>query len=665
MFNTSENPFDVQRKIQIPESAQLIFVADMFVEDYVGGAELTSEALIDSSPVNVFKLHSKDVTLDLLHAGHKKFWVFGNWTQLDLKLIPTIVGNMSYAILEYDFKFCRYRSPELHLEKEGHECDCENHIHGKITSAFYYGAMGLYWMSERQMMKYQEMFPFLAEKDNIVLSSVFSAQTLEKIRALREGISQSEKEKWIVLNSPSWVKGAANAQTYCEENNLEYEQIWNLSYDQTLATLAAAKGFVYLPAGSDTCPRMVIEAKLLGCELKLNDYVLHHTEEWFNVDDLQSIEDYLLAAPSVFWNSIKRYMEYSPSISGYTTTYNCVKQEYPFEKSIQSMLQFCDEVCVVDGGSTDGTLERLAEIAYPTLADKSQYVDIATQTLNNGELPEKFGDLVAAIRVKVIKRDWSHPRHAIFDGMQKAEARKMCTKEFCWQMDSDEIVHQEHAAKVKDLCVSVRGVDLICLPVIEYWGSVDKVRIDVTPWKWRLSRNRPYITHGIPSTHRAIDEYSQPYAMEGTDGCDMINLETGEPIPCLNFWNNDMEKLRQAALQNSPEAIEQYQQLFNVVTQQLPSVFHYSWFDIERKIKLYRDYWQNHWNALYNKSTEDTAENNNFFGIPWSDVTDEMIKERAKELSEKTGGWIFHQPWNGQCLPHITMQLNQPDLMQQ
>ena len=33
---------------QLEPEADIIFVADLFVEDYVGGAELTSEALIEA-----------------------------------------------------------------------------------------------------------------------------------------------------------------------------------------------------------------------------------------------------------------------------------------------------------------------------------------------------------------------------------------------------------------------------------------------------------------------------------------------------------------------------------------------------------------------------------------------------------------------------------------
>ena len=40
----------------------IFFVSDMFVEDYVGGAELTSEALIKGALLPVFKVHSRMVT---------------------------------------------------------------------------------------------------------------------------------------------------------------------------------------------------------------------------------------------------------------------------------------------------------------------------------------------------------------------------------------------------------------------------------------------------------------------------------------------------------------------------------------------------------------------------------------------------------------------------
>mgnify|MGYP003661552119 FL=1 len=104
---------------------------------------------------------------------------------------------------------------------------------------------------------------------------------------------------------------------------------------------------------------MVIEAKLLGCKLDINDNVLHKDEIWFKTEDPFDTEAYLYAARDRFWKGIKAAWEWRPTISGYTTTLNCKRHEYPWTESIDSLLGFCDEVVVVDGGSTDGTWETL------------------------------------------------------------------------------------------------------------------------------------------------------------------------------------------------------------------------------------------------------------------------------------------------------------------
>lgn len=633
-MNFSDQVF-INPNLTINKDADVIFVADLFEEDYSGGAEMTSEAIIRESPFKVQKVHSRDVNLATLSQGVSKFWIFGNFSQLNPELIPSIVANLKYSVLEYDYKYCRFRSPEKHAASSGSPCDCHEQMSGKLISAFYYGSQALWWMSEVQKEKYLTLFPFLSEKDNIVLSSVFSKHTLGTLQTLRSSVQGSERKGWIVLGSQSWVKGFDAAKAWCESNGKDYEVVWDLPYESLLAKLASAEGFVYLPAGGDTCPRMVIEAKLLGCQLHLNDDVQHKNEAWFATDDLQSIQDYLYTSPELFWKAIRAIVEKKPTISGYITAYNCERQGYPYVQSIRSMLQFADEVCVVDGGSTDGTWETLT-------------------TLSASD---------PRVKIKQVPRDWSHPRFALFDGMQKAEARSMCSGEFCWQMDSDEIVHEDDAAKISDLCSKMpRNVDILCLPVIEYWGGPDKVRADIQPWKWRLSRNLSHITHGIPVHLRRQDKLGS-YAAQGTDGCDMIHKETGEIISHLTFHTEESERVRIAAVSGNYEAISVYQDWFNKVIENIPGVHHYSWYDMSRKMSLYKNYWTRHWNSLFNGSLEDTAETNMMFDVPWSEVTENMIKERAKLLSEKTGGWIWHRKWDGRTTPHIVVKKSQPKLM--
>ncbi len=631
------SPFDSGPQISIPEEADVVFVADLFVQDYVGGAELTTEALITSSPLNVFKIRSQDLSLELLEKGHRKYWVFGNFAGLDLNLIPTIVANMKYSILEYDYKFCRYRSPEKHELAEKVPCDCNNQEQGKMISAFMLGAQSLWWMSEKQQERYLSMFPFLAERENTVLSSVFDDTFFLTIKLLREKYSNSERKGWLVLGSTSWIKGTDEAEKWCKENNKEYTVITGWPYEKVLEEMAQAEGFVYLPPGGDTCPRMVIEAKLLGCKLQLNKNVQHKDEIWFNTDDMFDTEAYLFAARERFWTAIQSSMNYIPNISGYTTTLDCNKNGYPWRESIKSLLGFCTEVVVVDGGSTDGTWKEL----------------------------EYWAEKESRLNVFKVERDWSDSRFAVFDGAQKAAARNLCTGDYCWQQDADEIVHESDYQKIVQLTRNFpAGTELIGLPVIEYWGKNSKVRMDINPWKWRLSKNLDHITHGIPAQLRRTDENGKLYASPGTDGCDYVHKETGEPIPFANFYTQDLHNIKIAALQGNDGARNEYENWFNRVTEMLPGVYHYSWYDLDRKIKTYKNYWSKHWQSLYNIEQEDTAENNMFFDKPWSEVTDEEIKDLSVRLEAELGGWVFHSKVNFNTpTPHISLKSVGPELM--
>jgi glycosyltransferase involved in cell wall biosynthesis len=636
-FNT---PFQVpQQKIQvsIDPDTKVVFVADLFVEQYVGGAELTTDAISQKCPYKYQRVMSKDLTTQLLEQGVNAFWVFGNFASMNLELVPSIVANLRYAILEYDYKYCRYRSPEKHKYAEQNDCDCDNSTHGKMISAFYFGAKNLFWMSESQMEHYFKLFPFLRATEsaetgpqNIVLSSVFDDNFFFTIKHLRQESAGKERSGWIVLGSSSWVKGADLAEQWCKEAGLAYEVVWNLPYPELLKKLSVTEGFVYLPRGNDTCPRMVIEAKLLGCRLHVNDYVQQRHEEWFDTDNLRHIEEYLYGSREMFWRNVARHIDYEPTVSGYLTTKDCIAQKYPFRDCIRSMLIFCDEVVVVDGGSTDGTWEEL----------------------------QRWAESDIALKVHQLKRDWGAKRFAVFDGELKAEARKLCTKEFCWQMDADEVVPEGDGKKVKNICKTWPALgEIISLPVVEYWGSENKVRVDVNPWKWRLSKNLPHITHGIPSDLRRFDECGDLYASPGTDGCDYVHAKTFERIPHISFYGEGAHNVRFAALNGNKEALTAYEQWLQNSVDMLPSVRHYSWFDIARKIKTYREYWQKHWESLYNIEQKDTAENNMFFDKPWTKVTDEEIDVLAARLAKETGGHIFHTKidWS-HTVPHVNIK---------
>lgn len=329
-----------------------------------------------------------------------------------------------------------------------------------------------------------------------------------------------------------------------------------------------------------------------------------------------------------------------PTISGYTTVRNALSMDYPFRECIKSVLQFADEVVVLDSGDPhEGTLKALQELAT--------------------EEP----------RVKVIhtdRFDWKAPNHGIFDGQTKAMARANCTGDFLYQIDSDEIVHEQDAPKVRELLRKsnyLQQCPIIALPVIEYWGSNGKVRVDINPWKARLSKNLPDITHGIPVQLRKQFN-GLDYASPGTDSCNYISKSTGRDLPVMGFMPPEVEGLRQQSLKN-PKLVASYEKWFNRAVTELPGVQHYSWFSIKRKIIQYRDFWTTFWKAMYNIQTNE-RDNPFFPGKVWSEVTDEMIEQKATELEEKTNGHIFHSPWDGKTsTPHVTIHRSHPSFIQE
>tara|TARA_Y100000114_G_scaffold31134_1_gene26726 strand:+ start:6462 stop:8069 length:1608 start_codon:yes stop_codon:yes gene_type:complete len=310
----------------------IFFASDYFKEEYSGGAELTSEALIESSLLPVTKVKTSVITKELLDKNKNSFWIFGNFSHLSDSMIIYIAQNLNYVVLEYDYKFCIHRSPEKHASLFG-ECKCHKERRGKLISIFFKKAKLVWFMSKKQQIAYLNRFPFL--DNSRVLSSVLSDDTLDFIETIN---TNHKDDTWLILNSPSWIKGAKLAIEFAKKQKLKYELVWGIEHKQLLEKMSESKGLIYIPPGGDTCPRITIEASLVGCELMLNENVQHKNESWFS--DKSKTLSYMRTRKSVFWSSVESLWNLNTANfhSGEETFFIIVIPFYNVEKWIKKCI---------------------------------------------------------------------------------------------------------------------------------------------------------------------------------------------------------------------------------------------------------------------------------------------------------------------------------------
>jgi len=277
----------------------IVFVSDLFVDQYAGGAELTTEAIISKAPQNykVQKINCNELTNSFIDQNKEAHYIICNFSSLDNKIKINICKNVNYSMIEYDYKFCKYRSIEKHLNIENKKCDCALRQENKVNLAFYGYARKIWFMSEKQRQIFLSHVTTIKEEKTEVLSSVFSDGDLRFIDSIK---NNPKNDKYLILGSNSWIKGTQKSIQLAELKKIKYEIVSGMPYHELLIKMSTSKGLIFTPLGSDTCPRIVIEAKLLGCDLWINEYVQHREEEWFlNQEDCMS---YLKERGNHFWS---------------------------------------------------------------------------------------------------------------------------------------------------------------------------------------------------------------------------------------------------------------------------------------------------------------------------------------------------------------------------
>jgi hypothetical protein len=284
----------------IPQNVKLIFVADFFIEDLVGGAELTHDAILQKCPAKFVKIHSSSVTVEMVEQNTDKHWLLGNFSKISRAALIEIANTTKFSIIECDYLYCTHRSSHLHKLQTGNDCDCHVTDSGRFIQGLFKRSQGVSFMSQGQMNEYLRLFPRMKgwpEGKLRVQGSTFSDDTLDSLIELAKS---PKRDICAVLGGGSWIKNQAATEAYCKANKLAYELVQNPEPRKFLEQLSTCRTLVFHPAGFDTAPRITMEAKLMGLGLDLNENVQHKDDGWF-VGSRENAEKHLRALAKKYW----------------------------------------------------------------------------------------------------------------------------------------------------------------------------------------------------------------------------------------------------------------------------------------------------------------------------------------------------------------------------
>jgi len=152
-------------------------------------------------------------------------------------------------------------------------------------------------------------------------------------------------------------------------------------------------------------------------------------------------------------------------ISAYTTVYNGLFWFSTIEQTIRSALEFADEVIIVDGGSTDGTLNLIADM--------------------NDD------------RIKVVFHPISKP-----DFLSSAERKnaglEACRGDYCVLLDADEVIPEWYTYNIRDVIKRNPETIAFHFSTHHFYRSWNKIQTG-TGWyqhKIYMIRNGLGIKHG-------------------------------------------------------------------------------------------------------------------------------------------------------------------------
>jgi hypothetical protein len=310
-------------------SRKIIFIADYFLGDFFGGAEMANEELIgllQEKGYEVEKKRCSEVTVSYIRDNISCGFILGNFMMLGGQCKKEIY-NCNYVLYEHDHKYVVNRNPAAYPGyKAPKEYILDRDLYGNAAAIFCQSKI------HAEVLKIN-----LGDVNAISLgSSLWTEQFLREA----SNIKVEKTKKAAIMKSDNHIKNQFLAEEYCQKNNIPYDVIEAPSSLELLKKLSQYEYFVFFPKVLETLSRVSVEAKMVGCKLITNKLLGVASEEWFKgtpKDILEEMSSAREKTVNLFLEELKSKKKDNVISPGITVILNAYRRPYNLKMQIESI----------------------------------------------------------------------------------------------------------------------------------------------------------------------------------------------------------------------------------------------------------------------------------------------------------------------------------------
>ena len=250
---------------------KIVFVADFFANQVLGGGELNNEELIDiliSDGHSVQKLNSQNVTKEIIESNKDSNFIIANFVGLPIGA-KEMFYDKKYIIYEHDHKYLSTRNPGVF----------PNFIAPKqhvINVEFYKKAKAVLCQSA-----FHTDIAFKNTNLDNLVNLGGNIWDMDSLNFISEQADVEKNGKYAIMNSDIKHKNTVGAIKFCNVKGYEYNLIQSSEYKQFLAAMGEHKSLVFLPETPETLSRIVVEARMMNMGVVTNKMIGAASEPWY------------------------------------------------------------------------------------------------------------------------------------------------------------------------------------------------------------------------------------------------------------------------------------------------------------------------------------------------------------------------------------------------